>query len=776
MNFSENHIRKKEKEFLSNRNKYIRRFRMDVFFLNLFIGLGLLVVACFCVLGTVRGICDSAPEIGEMELLSRSYPTIVYDKNGNEIQQLTGKESRQTYVPLEQISEAVKNAFIAKEDAHFYEHHGVDIRGIFISLYGDNEKREYKKNNSTLAQKLIRNQIFENENTHSLFQKISQQLQEQYLSVKLESDLGKGKILEYYLNTINFGDNIIGIQEASQFYFDKNAQDLNNSEATVLVAMSQDPELYNPVTQQADNAGLRMAVLGKMLNMGSISEDEYEDALGDDVYMELQGVNDKKRGVSEADSYYVDAVISQVIADLKEKLGYSHTRAYQAVFHSGLKIYTCQDKDIQKICDEQIEQKNVLSNQKQQISFVLLDHHTGNVLALTGGRGEKRVEIDRNRAVDFIREPGNAFALLSTWLPALDTAGLTLGSVEDDSSYEYIEGGNVQKEKRSYGCLGLVTMRESILKSLRIPAIKALNRIHVQTGYDYLQNLGISTLIDKKENLDGNVDTDIDLSMASGRLIQGVSNLELTAAYGTIANGGKYRKPVFYTKVVDRDGNILLEKESEEKTVLKSSTAWLVTHVLTQKITGGEQETALSDKEIQTAGTASVSESNQDFWFEGYTPFYTAGIWCGRDDGGKQENDSSYRTIWKNIMEQVHAMKNTGGKTFQAPSDIVACNICTKCGNLAVEGLCEEAMGGNASRKEYFARGSEPQKSCDCHVKYYICKESGKPSNENCPKEQVESRVFLIKEETQETEDTPYILPRTIAGSSCDVHGNDTRK
>lgn len=766
MNFSENATKEKKHTVYSNRKKFVNHLRLDVFFINIFIVLGFVVVACFCLVGMIKGIFDSAPSIQEAQMLSSEYVTMVYDKDGNVLQKLDGSGSRQTYVFTDQISEAVKDAFVAAQDPHFYEHHGIDIRGVFSSLYAETTGVEYNKKNSTVTQELLRNQLFKNQNTTSVFVRLSQYIQEKYMAIKMETEVGKEKILEYYLNTISFGENILGIQEAALYYFNKNASELSNSEAAVLAALAKEPRLYEPVKQQAANAGQRGFVLENMLNMGCISEEEYEVALGDDVYMELLGVREKSRGKSEAESYYVDAVISQVIDDLKERMGYSQTRAYQAVYNGGLKIYTCQDKEMQEICDKQMATVS-----DHQVSVVLLDQWTGRVKALAGGGSEGEVQIDRNRAVDYVREPGQVLSMLSTWLPALDTAGMTLGSVEDDSSYEYMEGGQLQKEKRSFGYRGLVTMRKSILDSIRIPAIKTLEQIDVQTGYDYLRNLGISTLIDKKEDADGTVQTDIDLSMATGKLIQGVSNIELTAAYATIANGGKYRKPIFYSRVIDRDGKILLERESEERTVIKESTCWLLTSVMREMISAGAAKKAEPDnKDISAAGIVGMSSTKSDYWFEGYTPYYTAGIWTGTDDLSVMKQSSSSLKIWKNIMDQIHQTKHLEAASFLVPSDIVECRICDKCGKRAVAGLCQEAMGGNSSKKEYFVRGSEPDKSCDCHVKYFICKDSGMPAREACPKKRVVSRVFLLKEETQDTEDTPYILPQDFRQKSCTKH------
>lgn len=769
MNFGESNIIKKEKDLLSHQKKVKNRIRLDLFCFNLLIILGILLLAGFCIAGAVQGIFDSTPVISEQELLSDGYASVFYDISGNEIQTVNGEQAEQEYVSGNQISDALKNAFLASEDSRFYKHHGVDIRGVLTSLYaGLKREKNQEEVNRTITQKLLKNQVFGNDDATSLFSGLTEKLQEQYLAVKLEDTMGKEKILEYYLNTICLGENILGVQSASKYYFDKDAADITIAEAAVLAAAGQDCERFHPLEEQEANATQREMVLESMLNMGCISEDDYEDALGEDVYMELQNGEERKKGVSEAQTYYIDAVSSKVIEDLKTKLGYSQTRAYNAVHHSGLKIYTCQDKEIQQICDEVIQGKE--SDKQSQVSVVVMDQSTGRVKALNGGYERNEIKIDENGAVDYLRDPGTVFSILSTWLPALDTAGMTMGTVEDDSSNGYLDDKKRQGLKNSSEYQGLVTIRESILGSLRIPAVKILEKVTPQTGYDYLLNLGFSTLVDRSGNAEGNTDTDISLSLAAGKLVEGVCNLELTAAYASIANGGRYMEPIFYIKVVDRDGNVLLENEPDEKRIIKASTTWLLTDAMTEFILEEEgKDTIFDGKEIQAAGLFGASDSKKDFWFEGYTPYYTTGVWCGSEDG-KQDHTRVYKEIWKEIMKEVHRVKQIEKAEFQKPSDIVERIICTKCGNLAVEGLCNETQEGNCIRKEFFARGTEPVENCNCHIRYTVCKESGELASENCPKAEKRSKVFLIKEETNDTKDTPYVLPKDLPEIYCSIH------
>lgn len=764
MNYSKSQILRKKEELTSKRRKKKKRVQVELLCLYIFSVLAIVVIIGFCCAGALQGIFTGAPVVGEQEILSDGEASVFYDMSGEEIQKANGKQAKKEYVTGNQISDAVKKAFLASQDPRFYEHQGIDIRNMLSDVYTTlRQKDSAKENSRTLSQKLLKNQIYSNDIADSLLEEISEKIQEQYQAVKMEEELGKEKILEYYLNTICLGENIIGIQKASQYFFEKDASALTISEAAVLAAAGMNSIKYHPLKHQADNVAQREVVLEAMLKYGFISEDEYEDALGDDVYIRLQNTRDREKGFSEGESYYIDAVISNVIEDLKSELGYTQTRAYNAVYHGGLKIYTCQDKKIQKICDNTIKEQ--LGDSKAEISFVVMEQATGKVKALNGDIRNDYVKLDENGATDFLGSPGNVFSVLSTWLPGIDTMGMTLAEVMDDSEYLVEQNGVNQVVSSAGEYSGLVTLRKSILQSLEVPQVRAMDQIGVQTGYDYLKNLGFTTLVERRETLKGKVETDVSLEMAKGQLVDGVSNLELTSAYATIANGGRYLKPVFYTKVVDKEGNVLLKNEVKEKRLLKSSTTWLLSDVLEEYIQ--DKGLSLDGMNMSVAGIAGKSSFAEEYWFEGYSSYYTAGC---RYVPEVSEETEKYQMIWKAIMQKIHEKTGVKPVEFKMPSDIVEADICTKCGNLAVEGLCDEAQGGSCIETEYFVRGTQPKENCNCHIKYTLCKTSGKLATDNCPMEDVQEKVFLMKKETGDTKDTPYVLPEDLPGLICDKH------
>lgn len=847
MNYSQAEIKRKQKEITSISRK--RKYRVEEWLTygGIIVVITFLLVFIFGMAGAVRGMIDSAPKLEEIDILANGYASKMYDSTGQEIQTLSVDDTAQEYVSIEQIPVNVQQAFVAIEDKRFYAHHGVDMQGLIHSIYSSTigTAKKYNTNINTITQQLIKNQILGRSNGTNLIEDFSAAVKEQYLATCLEDNLDKAKILEYYLNTINLGQSVAGVQAAAKRYFDKNIEDVSLSEAAVLAAIVLDPAEYSPITKQERNANRRRIVLKNMLAEKYISEDEYEEALGDDVYLRIQNVNSTKaNGKDKTNSYYTDAVVEQVIQDLKNELGYSQTEAYNALYRGGLSIYTCQESSLQAICDEvinadhyypktvrsylsyhlvvkkngkeqeysEIDLKNYFFNKngknislyfnktskareyvrkfrkamvendgeivtesiqlvkQPQASFVLLEQSTGKVKAIVGGRGQKAANREMNRATEFKRQPGSVLAMLSTYAPALDTAGKTLGSVQDDS----LDNLSVESKIWQWGLgayNGLVTIRAAITDAESIPAVRTLQDISVQTGYEFLKKFAFTTLVERRENDEGNIYSDLQLQLALGELNEGVTNLELTAAYAAIANGGVYQKPRFYTKIVDRDGDVLLENGTSPKRIIKESTAWLLTDAMTDVIQKGSGKAAnFQDVDTAVAGNNAITTQSTDFWFEGYTPYYTAGIWSGADESTSQEQSDYYMVIWREIMEKVHEETKKLGKKFEKPEDIVVRRICSKCGNLAVQGLCDEAEGGSTVYKEYFALGTEPAKNCTCHVKYAFCRESGKLANEACPKEDIYYRVLLQKSETSNTADTQNTVAHNIGKDICDVH------
>ena len=839
MNYGKKEIDSKIDKINSSNKKVFNKIKLNVKIFAVIIVFTLILYAVFSGVGIVRGLTDSAPDINEENIMPDGYPSIIYDANGKKVQKLMGINANREYKKITDIPECVQNAFVAIEDARFYKHSGVDLQGILRAVFSALSDEKMTQGASTITQQLLKNQVFGGGNEKSFFGKVSRKIQEQSLAIKLESTIDKKKILEYYLNTINLGQNTMGVETASKRYFGKSVSKLTVSEAAVLAGITQNPTEYNPITEQQNNEAKRKIILKNMLDQKYITEDEYEEALGDDVYSRIQDINKEKRTSSYGDinSYYVDAVIENVVSDLKQKLGYTETQAYNAIYREGLKIYTCQDQSLQKICDDVINndkyyQKNTKSylsyqlkvkksdgetelytegdvrafindahkkrisfyfkNRKKaekyikmfkkknldkhdkilsesinlikqpQASFVLMEQSTGKVRAIVGGRGEKTANRTLNRAASSKRQPGSTFKVLSTYLPALDTSGFTLANVMDDAPYKYPGTNKRVKDWDSSGYKGLTSLRQGIVDSVNIVTVKTFQKVTPQTGFDYLLNLGFTTLVDRRETSDGQIYSDIQLPTALGGLTDGVTNVELTAAYAAIANGGTYIKPVYYTKIVDSKGNVLLQNSKSGKKVMKNTTAWLLTDAMKDVIKRGTGKKAAFKKiKMPQAGKTGTTSDNTDFWFEGYTPYYTAGIWLGYDSMFTQMSGSASKIMWRDIMEKVHKVKKLKNKNFKKPEDIITRKICKKCGKLAVYGLCDRALDGNDIKTEYFARGTQPKESCDCHVKYTFSNSTGHMA-ETGASASTNDKVYLNKDESTykaQTKDTPYLIP-----------------
>jgi penicillin-binding protein 1A len=852
MNYSKSSIIRKQKKIRSGTDKITTKVYISAFRVFIVVMAALFVTGACSAYGIYRAVLDKAPDIDTIDISPQGYSTTIYDCNGTVTQKLVGSDANRIYKSLDDIPDIVQKAFIAIEDARFYEHNGIDVRGIMRAAVSGLLSGEFDQGASTLTQQLIKNTVFDGGNESNFIDRIERKIQEQYLAVELEKKIDKDQILEDYLNTINLGQNTLGVEAASLRYFNKDVSELTLSEAAVIAGITQNPYYYNPISYPEKNKEKRAIVLQYMEKQGYITEEEHAEALNDDVYTRIDLVNSQHYSGTDVNSYFTDAVINQVQYDLQEQLGYNSTTAINLIYRSGLSIYTTQDLRIQDICDETFQDESMfpsdsvweLSYQlsvmdkdgeehhyssqtmqtyfrkngysefnlyfkskkdakpyikkykkavmskgdtitgevktftiQPQTSLVIMDQHTGEVKALIGGRGQKTANRILNRATDSVRQPGSTFKILSTFLPALDTAGMTLATVQDDAPYSYPNGKSVRNWYTT-GYKGLTSLREAITKSMNIVTVKTLADPNVtpQTGYDYLLKLGFTTLVEKRTT-DSGTYSDIDLSMALGGLTDGVTNLELTAAYAAIANKGVYIEPILYTKVVDADGNVLLDNTAEDaktsRQVMKESTAWLLTSAMEDVIKkphGTATDVKFTSIRMAEAGKTGTTSNDIDLWFEGFTPYYTAGIWSGYDNNRSQTDTEYHKKLWKEVMERIHSELNLKKKDFEKPDNVVSASVCTKCGKLAVNGLCDLAKGGSCIRTEYFASGTEPTENCNCHVAFHVCTESGKLATEYCPEDKQETRVYLLKDEENETQDTPNILPKRLENSSCDVH------
>lgn len=782
------------------------------------------VVGLCAGIGVVKGVIDNAPDIDNTSVIPRGFKSVMLDSEGNKMADLITAGSNRIWVDIENVPEHVQHAFVAIEDERFYEHNGIDIKGIIrVGVKGITSGFKKTEGASTITQQLLKNSVFDFMSESTMAEKVERKLQEQYLAIKLEKTMTKDEILEAYLNTINLGQNTLGIQAAANRYFNKDVSELTVSEAAVIAGITKSPNAYNPISNPEKNKERRDLVLLYMLEQGYLSQEEYEEAMEDDVYARIQTTNEIK-STATVYSYYVDAAIENVINDLQEVKGYTSQQAYNLVYNGGLTIETAMDPEIQAIMDEEMaNEENYPANVKigldyaltivkpdgtqnnyskemmekyfkeneyskfellfdseedaqahidaykealveegdtvyervemtvqPQISMVIMDQSTGYVKGMVGGRGEKTASLSLNRATDTVRQPGSTFKPVAVYAPALDSAGLTLATTQFDAPFNYSD--DEKKPVRNWNgeaYQGWSSIRKGIEQSMNIVAVKTLTQITPSLGLTYLENMGITTLITgtNAQGLSDNTQ-----SLALGGITNGVTNLELTAAYATIANGGVYTKPVLYTRILDHDGNVLIDNtQSYTRTVLKDSTAWLLTSAMKDVVnqgTGG----AVKFSGMTIAGKTGTTSKNNDVWFVGYTPYYTAGIWGGYDNNHKlAKGETSYhKVIWKKVMSRIH--EDLANKDFEKPDSITSATVCAGSGKLPIPGLCDGMV-----KTEYFAKGTEPTEYCDVHVAGEACVESGMLATDACNVH--EYRVITLQPEDNSVIGSPLIAP-----------------
>lgn len=784
MNYCRKKAAKKRRDITSKSKMKKKRLGVRIF-KGVLLTLLLLMVAG-CVGGGIflKKVIDSAPDVTPEDVKPTGYTSVVYaSDNKTETQRLTSAGSNRVYKTIDEIPKDLQHAFVAIEDERFYEHNGIDPKGIVRAGMIGLTTGDFSQGASTLTQQLIKNNIFDFMSEDTFFDRLERKIQEQYLALKLEKQMSKSEIMENYLNTINLGQNTLGVQAASQRYFNKDVSQLTLSESAVIAAITQSPSYYNPITHPDHNADRRKQVLKNMLEQGYISQEAHDEALADDVYARIQNVNTNITQNTTPQSYFVDALTEQILTDLEDPdvgLGYSETQAYNTLYKGGLSIYSTQDLEIQGICDQVLNddsnypykvqyglsyaltvtradgtQENYSSGHikqfrnmkygltfdseeqahqviesfkasiakegdtydevinlspQPQASVTVIDQATGQIKAMVGGRGTKSSSMSLNRAyTGSTRQPGSCFKILSTYAPALDSAGETLATIIKDEPYEYADGTPVSNWWGNY-YRGNMTMRKAIEQSANICAVKTLTEITPQLGFTYCQNFGLSTLVESRTTDEGKVFTDIQQPLALGGVTDGVYNYEMCAAYAAIANGGVYQEPIMYTKILDHDGNVLLDRtQTQEKhTVLKDSTAFLLTSAMEDVIKKGTGTPARLSNMDAAAKTGTTS-NNVDLWIAGYTPYYTCTIWSGYDDNtplADREWDYHLK-MWKKIMDQINTTKGLAYTQFEEPDSVVERTVCTSTGKLAVSG-CPAVT-------EYFDRDTAPTQSCSGH-------------------------------------------------------------
>ncbi len=594
----------------------------------------------------------------------------VFDSNGKLIATIHSVENRLP-VPLAKVPKDLQNAFIATEDARFYQHFGVDPRAIARAVFSNVLDRGVSEGASTITQQLARNALLSQEQT------LKRKIQEAVLAIQIERQYTKAEILELYLNQIYFGQGAYGVQAAARVYFSKNVENLNLAECALLAGIPKSPNYYSPLNNLKAAKERQATVLDQMVKYEYISQDTAKKAKA----TELKLATRSPSSIGEA-SYFVDYVTQQLI----DKYG------ADAVYKDGLKIYTTLDLDMQRAAEKAMAQlptyrTDAKGIKQPQGALVAIEPNTGQIKAMVGGRGNDQF----NRAVMAERQPGSAFKPF-VYLAALES-GMTPATVVEDKP---ISVGNYSPTNYDHKYRGKVTLRTALENSLNVVAVKLAQRVGPEKPLYYAQQMGISTLVTR-----GPVN-DVNLAMALGGLTRGVTPLELASAYGVLANSGVRVEPTAVLRVVDRNGKVLEQHQPRARAVVNERSVYVLVDMMKGVLIRGTGGGANIGR--PAAGKTGTTSDHLDAWFTGFTPDLATAVWIGCDTpeylNGMTGGDLP-ATIWHNFM--MAALANKPVRDFPRPSGIVSAPVSRK------DGLLVDPKSKDANH-EIFIEGTQPTK------------------------------------------------------------------
>lgn len=727
----------------------------------------LIIVMAGIFAGLIVGLSTKYAITKEDLIIELSNSTVV-DSDEDTIAVLSGTENRKILTKSE-MGEYLPKAFVAIEDKRFYTHHGVDIKrsaAAIVSFIFNRGETSSVGGGSTITQQLVKNITNEKEDsgTAGAIRKIKEMIR----AYQVEDILSKDQILELYMNIIFLGGNVNGVGMASQYYFSKSASDLSLAESAFIAGITHGPNGYNPFGEDDKSekiASRTKKVLYQMKDQGKITDEEYNTA----VEEVEKGLNFKKGTIIDQASYssHTEALINQIVNQLVTEKGMDKEYAKTYLLSNGFTIYSTEVSDIQEAIEKEYAKdayqvkttvtKTVDGEKKKvketaQSAMVVIDHKTGYVVGAVGALGEKGAG-NFNRATQMARQPGSSVKPIAVYGPALEENVITAASVYEDKALNL---GGYKPHNAYSGYKGLMNMRQAMKVSCNTVAVQVMKDLTPIKSISYLKRLGLESVNEEKDN---------SLPLALGVNI--ASPLEMAAAYATIANNGEYITPTFYTKVVDRNGKTIIEAKQETERVFSEQNAYLLKQLLIEPTKSGGTATICKISGKDTAAKTGTTQSNRDKWLCGFTPYYTAATWYGYDT--ETEIPSGARTnankIWKNVMTSIH--KDLKSATFEKPSGIVSSTVCKDSGLLATD-LCKNDQRGSRVFTEYFAKGTVPTKSCDCHVEAEICTVSGKLANENCKTK--ENKIFITTETKSDKDDDKYVLPE----EKCDTCKADT--
>ena len=655
------------------------------------------------------------------------------------------------WADLEQIPKDLQKAVVAIEDKRFYTHKGVDwhgtARAIFSTIFGGSVQ-----GGSTITQQLVKNVTGDNQNT------VKRKVMEIYRAQELEKRYEKDEILEAYLNEVYFGYSCYGVVTASLKYFNKDVSELSLAECASLIAITNNPSLYDPLQTDwglENNRTRQLLVLGAMLEQGKIDQAAYDAAKEENVvfsngYTILGGrvdVDTDKKDDTDTDggdeqpeeetetatssqSYFTDAVIEDVAAALVEKYGLTDStnpvtgkvttafdQGVNMVYGKGYKIYTTQNPDYQKIAEEVCTDTSNLpytssytnsygekETEQLQVGMTIVDPYTGYVVAMVGGAGVKQYDRGWNWATS-ARQCGSAIKPISVYAPALDDGTINGASSIDDYPVMVLNG-SVYPKNANGRYKGLTPLHTAIARSTNTCAVRVVQEYGTSRSYDFMTNkLGFTTLTSQDAQQVGN--------MGLGGLDRGVTTEEMAAAFAAFANEGIYTAPRTFVRVEDADGNVILENEAKASVAMKDTTAALMNSLLQEVINGGTgYEGRISGMHV--AGKTGTTNNDQDRYFVGYTPYYSCAVWVGYVHNQRiVASGNPAASMWQKVMSRIHA--DLPDKDFFSCSGLTYVKVCADSGLLATDSCAEDCRGSRVY-SALVAADNAPSAYCNMHT------------------------------------------------------------
>ena len=742
----------------------------------------------------------------QLDNISLAQTSILYCRDPEtgtyrELQQLYSSQNR-IWVSYEDIPADLVHAAIAIEDRRFLEHDGVDwlrtLSAVQNFIGGDSSFGA-----STITQQLIKNLSSEDDVT------VNRKVQEIFRALAVEEQYTKEEIMEWYLNTIYLGQGCYGVQSAAKVYFAKDVSELTTAECACLIAITNNPSMYDPYIAPNSNLKRTRIIVSEMYDQGYIaSEEAYEAAKNQELvlrnglydtetytcsqceyegersdynkedsryYCPNCGTENQEVKSNTGYSYFVDTVYRDVVEDLCKTYDLSELAAQQLLLTSGYKIYTTMDPNVQNQVDKVYENldnvPNTVSIQQLQSAIVVIDNETHDIVAMSGGVGEKEGSLTFNRAESRL-PTGSAIKPLAVYAPALEAGLITPATVYEDSSiYDYEDWP--QNSSRTYS--GLTNVLEGVKQSLNTISVKVLKDLTLEASYNFLtQKMGITTLVEKVES-GGREYTDIAYApLGLGELTYGMTVREMTQAYATFPNDGVFCEARTYTSVIDPEGNIILDNTQESHTAISEKANYYVNYMLQQVVSSGTG-TPAAISNMPSCGKTGTSNNNQTRWYAGYTPYYTAVVWCGYDEMEQIVLADSYTNpaivMWRQVMRPLH--QNLKWKNFNDPGGFQSYELCVDCGKLAEE-FCKTEVRGDRTAKITLHWQDVPKEKCDCHVELDICEASGKVCNEYCALAEGNTvkkvSMLLFNKDWKVKKDENYVYNPEKTDSVCSVH------